>query len=416
MQKWLKILGPGLLWAGAAVGVSHLVQSTRAGANFGFEFVMVLILANLTKYPFFEFAPRYAAATGEDLIKGYRRLGKWAVVMFAAVTLLTMFAIQAAVTIVTAGLVASVFGLKINLVVLTGIILAVAAVILMAGRFALLDNLMKVIIITLTLATIIAVFAAMGQGFNPNPDFARHFSWTNHLDVVFLLAFVGWMPAPIDVSVWHSKWTIAKNEGHEKNINVKNTLLDFNIGFFTTMILAVGFLSLGALLMYGSGETFSPKGAVFAEQLINLYTNSIGQWAYPIIAVAALTTMFSTTLTVLDAYPRVMAPITAEWLKVPETDKRTNRRVWFVWLFVTIAGALLLLSIFSFGMKAMVDLATIMSFVIAPVLAWLNYKAVMQKHVPAQHKPKRWLQIYAQISVFLLVVFSLVYIFWQFFA
>ena len=31
-----KTLGPGLLMAGAAVGVSHLVQSTRAGAVYGF--------------------------------------------------------------------------------------------------------------------------------------------------------------------------------------------------------------------------------------------------------------------------------------------------------------------------------------------------------------------------------------------
>ena len=31
----LKNLGPGLLFAGAAIGVSHLVQSTRAGADFG---------------------------------------------------------------------------------------------------------------------------------------------------------------------------------------------------------------------------------------------------------------------------------------------------------------------------------------------------------------------------------------------
>ena len=32
---WIKKLGPGLLFAGAAIGVSHLVQSTRAGADFG---------------------------------------------------------------------------------------------------------------------------------------------------------------------------------------------------------------------------------------------------------------------------------------------------------------------------------------------------------------------------------------------
>ena len=32
-KNFLKSIGPGLLFAGAAIGVSHLVQSTRAGAD-----------------------------------------------------------------------------------------------------------------------------------------------------------------------------------------------------------------------------------------------------------------------------------------------------------------------------------------------------------------------------------------------
>ena len=51
----LKKLGPGLLFAGAAIGVSHLVQSTRAGADFGWGFLWVLLLVNLFKYPFFQY-------------------------------------------------------------------------------------------------------------------------------------------------------------------------------------------------------------------------------------------------------------------------------------------------------------------------------------------------------------------------
>ena len=75
IRGWLSVLGPGLLYAGAAVGVSHLVQSTRAGAGFGFSLVWVVILANIIKFPFFEAGPRYAAATGQTLIHGYRRIG-----------------------------------------------------------------------------------------------------------------------------------------------------------------------------------------------------------------------------------------------------------------------------------------------------------------------------------------------------
>ena len=54
MMGWFKKLGPGIMFAGAAIGVSHLVQSTRAGADFGFGLIWALLLINLIKYPFFE--------------------------------------------------------------------------------------------------------------------------------------------------------------------------------------------------------------------------------------------------------------------------------------------------------------------------------------------------------------------------
>ena len=50
MKKILRILGPGLLYAGAAVGVSHLVQSTRAGAMFNYDLIWVLIIANILSF------------------------------------------------------------------------------------------------------------------------------------------------------------------------------------------------------------------------------------------------------------------------------------------------------------------------------------------------------------------------------
>ena len=47
--EWLKrTLGPGILFASTAIGVSHLVQSTRAGANYGFGLLFFIIIANLS--------------------------------------------------------------------------------------------------------------------------------------------------------------------------------------------------------------------------------------------------------------------------------------------------------------------------------------------------------------------------------
>ena len=84
-DKWsnfYKTLGPGILFASTCIGVSHLVQSTRAGADYGFTLIWAIILANIFKYPFFEFASRYTNATGESILDGYYKKGKWILVLF----------------------------------------------------------------------------------------------------------------------------------------------------------------------------------------------------------------------------------------------------------------------------------------------------------------------------------------------
>ena len=146
MIRFLQKLGPGLLFAGAAVGVSHLVQSTKAGANFGFGLLWALLLINLIKYPFFQFGPRYATATGESLLDGYKKLGKNVLKVYAILTFATMFTIQSAVTIVTAGIASSLFGAHISMEIWTIIILSICFGLLLVGKYALLDKMMKIII------------------------------------------------------------------------------------------------------------------------------------------------------------------------------------------------------------------------------------------------------------------------------
>ena len=102
LKNFLKTLGPGILFASTAIGVSHLVQSTRAGAKFGFGLVGLVMITNLIKYPFFEYGSRYANATGTSLIDGYRRIGKWMLYVYMLITALSMFFVTAAVGFVTA--------------------------------------------------------------------------------------------------------------------------------------------------------------------------------------------------------------------------------------------------------------------------------------------------------------------------
>ena len=58
-KNLLKALGPGILFASTAIGVSHLVQSTQAGEKFGLGLLWAIIIANFLKYPFFEHGSYY---------------------------------------------------------------------------------------------------------------------------------------------------------------------------------------------------------------------------------------------------------------------------------------------------------------------------------------------------------------------
>jgi Mn2+/Fe2+ NRAMP family transporter len=407
-SSFWKVLGPGLLYAGAAVGVSHLVQSTRAGAMFNFDLLWVLIVANILKYPFFDYGARYANATGKNLISGYADIGKWAVILFALLSFVSMFIIQAAVTVVTVGLFAYIFNITISVVSLSLWIMGVSVLILLAGKYSLLDKLIKFIIVLLAVSTIVAVFSALGIDKQIDPDSLRNFTWTDKADILFLIAFVGWMPAPIDVSVWSSIWTVEKNKEIEEKVPLKDTLFEFRVGYIGTAILAMGFLSLGALVMYGTGEKLSASGTVFAGQLINMYATSIGKWSFWIISIAAFTTMFSTTITVLDAYSRVIPSVITNLMPKSKNSLPGN----WLWLTIMLVGTLIIIIFFAKSMRVMVDIATTLSFVTAPILAYLNYKVVTSDKMPEYARPGKGLRILSWIGIIFFVVFTIIYLYW----
>lgn len=409
-REFIKSLGPGLLYAGAAIGVSHLVQSTRAGASYYFDLVWILILANLIKYPFFEFAPRYSIATGKSLIHGYRVIGKWAVVLFALLTLATMFAIQAAVTIVTAGIGVYVFNSALSIPAMSAIILGTTMVLLMIGRYSLLDSLIKIVIVVLALSTLIAVISAITHGHPVNREELEIFRWDNRINILFLIAFIGWMPAPIDVSVWQSLWTVAKKES---NPSIRQNLADFRIGYIGTAFLALAFLTLGAMVMYGSGEALSPKGAVFAGQLIQMYVSSIGEWSYLVIAVAAFTTMYSTTLTCIDAYPRILQQLSESFAPADKKDSMQRPLLYWFWILIMVTGSLVFIRYLTSSMQFMVDLATTLSFLTAPVLAYLNYRVVTHKQMPESARPGRLMRVFAWAGMIFLSLFTVFFIIWR---
>ena len=408
-------IGPGLLMAGAAVGVSHLVQSTRAGAEYGFLLLGLILIGCWLKYPFLEFGPRYAAATGEHMIRGYWRLGIWPLGLFVFLTLASMFIVLASVTLVTAGLAGTLFRLEMPVEMLALIILAVCALILGIGHYRGLDLLMKIIMAVLSLATVVAVALAAGRrpewsGLMPALYESGVLSGTG---LAFVLALLGWMPIPLDAAAWHSIWTLERADQTGTRPSVAHAAIDFRIGYVGAVVLALAFMALGALVMHGSGEMLAGSAVEFSAQLIAMYVNTLGQWARPLIGLAALAAMLSTTLAVADAYPRVLRAFLELRESVPRSSRHRHRRRYLGGMLLTMTGAWLIIALFGRHFTLLIDFTTTVAFLTAPVIAWLNLKLLTGPNTPIEAQPGLAMRCTAWAGLAFLTLFSLVWIGWQ---
>lgn len=412
MKFWAS-LGPGLLWAAAAVGVSHLVQSTRAGALAGYGLATVILLALILKYPFFEFGPRYAAATGTSLVEGYRHVGQWALWLYLLITLFSSLVIQTAVVLFTSFLVNLAFGLSWPIPVTAAVLCTACAALLLMGQYRLLDGFVKVIMVVLAASTIAAAAMAGGRADVTSFALLPPIGAGEAVGFAFLLALAGWMPSAIDISVWSSLWTVAKNQSRSEPVSRRETMRDFNIGYVGTGVLAFAFLTLGAALMYRTGETFSPQGTAFSAQIISLYTETLGGWTRPIVLTAVLTTMFSTSLTVIDGYPRAIDRAARVLFGSGGAMGGHTGRVY--WISIVVLGGLsvLVLSAFLGSLTAMVDFATILSFMTAPVLGYLNLRVVTSDEVPEADQPGPVLLVLAWAGLLLLGSVAVTFVVWR---
>ena len=415
MRRLSQLLGPGLLLAAAAIGVSHLVQSTRAGAGWGLAMIGFIVLANAMKYPAFRFGPHYAAATNRSLLQGYREQGRWALGAYLLLTLGTMFAVQAAVTMVTAGLLKAWLGLAASPVTLCLILLLVCAAILGVGRYHWLDRVTKVLVLLFTIATIVATIAAIPRIDWAGATVVLPLSALDRPTLMFLAALIGWMPSAIDASIWNSLWTLAKSKDDGEPAKLADSMIDFHVGYVGIVVLAICFLLLGAGIMHGSGTTFEPTAGAFAAQILDLYVTTLGEWSRPVIGVSAFAVMFSTTLAVLDGFPRALAVLMTRFVRDEteadhDLDSPLARRSYFGWMAVLIVGAVLIVSQLRDSLPGLVDVATTLSFLTAPMLATLNHRAIMSASVPVEARPGALLRAWSLGGIALMTVFAVAYL------
>lgn len=415
--RWL---GPGFVMAATAIGASHLVLAPTAGAAFGYALLWVMPFAHLFKYPAFEFGPRFAIATGTSLLHGYARVPgprNWGLWLFLTGTIVQGVTVLAGVL----GVAASVAAVALPFASIPLLSLTLGALIawlLRSGGFSGLSGLSKWMLLVLAVMTLFAFLARP-----PGEGFLRGLvvPVVPGASIVLLAAIVGWMPTGIDVSVWHSMWALERRQLWAERAFVTSAppgavsqgdapvdprrvfalgRLDMQLGYGLSLVLAVFFVALGAEVLRPAGLV--PQGAEVAIALARLYTETLGAWVLPLLLLAAFFGMFSTAYGVLDGFPRAFRETVRRLGRHTSgefaSQSRTGGRLYWGFLLVSLALAFAETLIIP-DPVVLVTIAAVASFLVAPVLYFVNYTCVTRLIDDPTLRPGAGLRAWAAVGI-----------------
>lgn len=398
-------LGPGIMMATAAVGGSHLVASTKAGAIFGWQLALLILLVNFLKYPFFRAGVTYTMGTGQSLIAGYGEMGKGYLWLFTILTAISSVINTAALAIFSASLLGIFLPFDLSLAVLSGIVIIACLAILLRGHFNALDGLAKIIMGVLTVTTLIAVVVAANQVQAVPAEFISPSPWTI-ASIGFIVITMGWMPAPIEISCLTSLWL--KRQRQEIKVTNQSALFDFNVGYTITALLAIAFLALGALVLHGQTESLEKSGIAFSHQLVGMYASTIGEWSRILIAMIAFGCIFGSTITVIDGYARALAEAKVQ-LQNPGKEAASHNS----WMLSISACAMVVILFFVSSLMVMLNFAMVLAFMTTPIFALLNYKLVNGSNLPVGLALTKKMKVLSWFGLTYLFGFLVLFIWWK---
>jgi Mn2+/Fe2+ NRAMP family transporter len=402
-----RMAGPGLIFTGAAIGTSHLVQSTRAGAMFGAALIGVIVLANVLKYPAYRFGIDFSHARRQSLLTGYRELGRWALALFLVAVIPLVPVIFAALSAATAGIVSTIFGPVLPVPALASLILLAASALLLLGGYRLLDKVNAVMLAFLVVSTLITTAMVV-----PRVEWATlgDFAWTREAtSLLFIVALAGFMPNPMDVSVPLSLWKVEADRTLPSGSHptIGEARAGFKWPYLMTAFMAVCFCVMGAGVMHPQGIAPLSDAPGFAGQVVNLYREALGPGAAVLAAIAALSVMLTTVIAAVDAYCRTLPAAVAVWHG--DADASGTRRAYVASCAVLVGLAIAALFTLMSEFTVLLDFVTSATFVVAPVIALLNHLVVTRCEMPEEARPSPVVRAWNWLAIAVMTALAMMY-------
>ena len=462
-RSLLRQFGPGMILMMTGIGTSHLVTAPTAGGRFEYALLWCIPVAYVFKYYGFELAFRFTNATGMSMMAAYATSWKKLPVWYVLVTTLIQCAIGQAGRLIAAAAVfyylfSASMGLPVSLAGWAAILGTASVLILLRGRYAVLEAGAKIAGGLLFVSAVVVYFvrpAPIGELSHFLIFDAPEGSW------LVIAGFLGLLPTGIDVSLQASEWGKAKRTGMARirdrleaaglapsfdafaprisdlTVDVRRlpqraveysrrcfriSLWDFRLGHVVSFIIATIFVLLSAVWLYPSPV----EGRAVMGEIAGIFTESVGPWMMTVFMVGAFAATFSTAFNYFDGWPRIVGacarnlfrPTAA--LEGTAADQLTpeHRRRWYseyniyraTMLFSLVASVVLINGVPRPVFLVLV--ASALAYFVAPVIFCLNFYyclKVIPKDDPHFY-PSAFARVFTVVSIVVFTGLSLILI------
>ncbi len=325
----IKLIGPGLILASSIVGSGELIATTVLGAEMGYTLLWLVLISCIIKIVVQNELGRYAIGTGEttleafDHVPGPRFRVSWMVWCWFIMVMFTLMQIGGML-----GGIAEVMNRMFQLsathdtsiTMWVWVINAITVVLLIGGRYAVVEKTAMALVVTFTLLTVSCALLLL--------KLPQYFNWS---DVLYGLSFnppEGGLATAVAVFgitgvgatelVMYPYWCIEKGYARYAGPRddspdwvrraygwVKVMGVDVLNSMFIYTFATIAFYILGAGVLNGMG--LIPQGSEMIATLSNLYTQTLGPWSLPLFLIGAVAVLYSTVFASTAAHCRVFA-------------------------------------------------------------------------------------------------------------
>jgi Mn2+/Fe2+ NRAMP family transporter len=307
----LRQVGPGLVLAATGVGVGDMVTAMVAGEKTQYHLVWAFVAAAIIKYYVTIAIGRWNLATGKTIVQGFRSISGVGVVLVAVYTMLWGLMFGAAGPSVL-GLAATAMVPVFDGTTWAIIHAVVAFVIVLIGRYQLIERIMKVCVgITFVGMVGAAILVApnigsLATGLVPTvPDGS----------VIYVITVIGGLGGTLTLTAY-GYWVKAKGWRGPRFLPLMR--LDSGVAYLATAIFALAVLIIGASFLYGTGRTVdSPEGLL---ALVQPLRDNYGPVAYWLFLIGFWSIAFSSVLGVWNGVSYLFADLVRNVVNKGEED------------------------------------------------------------------------------------------------